>query len=80
MLGELQRGYTQRNAHTKTHPTETAETEVKKKKNWKQPRKNNTYLRRNNYSNDYKFLIGNHGCQKKVQNIFLSAERNKLPI
>lgn len=39
MLSELQRGYTQRNAHTKTHPTETAETEVKKKKKLKAAKK-----------------------------------------
>lgn len=43
MLGELQRGYTQRNAHTKTHPTETAETEVKKKKKLKAAKKKTTH-------------------------------------
>lgn len=31
MVHEPQTGYTQRNAHTKTYPTQNAETEVKKK-------------------------------------------------
>lgn len=69
MVREPQTGYTQTNAHTKTHPTQTAETEVKKNKT-KNPkssqRKTTHYLKGSNYLNDYEFRNRNHGYQIKV--------------
>lgn len=66
MVHEPQTGYTQRNAHTKTYPTQNAETEVKKKNPKSSQRKTTRYLKGSNYLNDYEFHNRNHGYQKKV--------------
>lgn len=64
--------YTQGNACTKTHHSQTAKTEdQKKKKNpGSSPGRTIHDLKRNKYSNDYEFLVRNHGGQKKVLEYF----------